>query len=121
MSTTNGKASATSLSGGRSGPTLDKELLGVVTLTGNITLTNQYRRILKLDPGGAARDVTLGADAAQPGAYYRFINAADAAENLVIKNAAGTTIATVNQNEEAIVIRSGGAWVLVRIATIALS
>ena len=123
MSTTNGKASATALSNGRSGPILDKELVGVVTLAGNLSVTSQYRRILKLDPNGAHRDVTLSADAAQPGAYYRIVNAADAAENLVVKNAAGSTIGTVNQNEEGEFWYDpdSDAWILIRIATIALA
>lgn len=123
MSTTNGKASATALARGRSGPVLDKELVGVVTLSGALSVTSQYRSILKLDPGGNHRDVTLSADAAQPGAYYRFINGADAAENLVVKNAAGSTIVTINQNEEAEVWYDpdSDAWVLLRVVTIALS
>lgn len=100
-----------------------------MTLAGNITLDATYPYILKADPGGAARDITLDTEANLPskGITRRIVNAADAAENLVAKNAAGDTIATINQNEEAELYNAGpqdgtdSAWVLVRIVTIALS
>ena len=93
----------------------------VETLAANLTLSMQYPNLLKLDPGGSARDVTLPAEEGNKGAWFHIVNAADAAENLVIKDDGGSTIATVNQNEEAIVFCTGSAWTLFRIATIALS
>lgn len=92
---------------------------GLVTLTGNVTLTRKSAQWLKLDPGGGARDVTL--PTAEDGLFFWIVNAADAAENLVIKNAAGSTIATVNQNEEAVILCDASGWYLHRVATIALS
>lgn len=91
------------------------------TLTGNLTLDATYPNLLKLDPGGAHRDVTLLAEADAEGVTLQIVNAADAAENLVVKNDAGSTIATLNQNEEGIFYCDGTSWSLVRIATIALS
>lgn len=93
----------------------------IATLTGNITLDDTYPNVLKLDPGGSARDVTLPAVATSKYRTYDVINAADAAENLVVKNAGGSTIVTINQNERAVVWCDGSAWNLLYVATIALS
>lgn len=95
-------------------------ILGVETLSGGRTLTRASAQILKLDPGGASRNVTL--PAAEDGLWFDFTNAADAAENLVIKIPDGTTLATVNQNEGALVACDATpTWTLVRVFTIALS
>lgn len=91
------------------------------TLAGALTLDGTYGSVNKLDPGGAHRDVTLWPVATREGVLAKFINAADAAENLVLKNVGGDTIATVNQNEEADVFCDGSTWALVCIRTIALS
>jgi len=99
------------------------------TLAATRALTAADPSMLKLDPGGAARDVTLDAEENIPttGLIRWIFNAADAAENLVLKNDAGTTIATVNQNESAIVINDGvqdgtaSAWTLYAVVAIALS
>lgn len=91
------------------------------TLAGNLTMDASYPNILKLDPGGAARDVTLPTAADDyNGVVYLFVNAADAAENLVIKSAASTVV-TINQNEAALVVCENAVWTLVCVATIALS
>lgn len=91
------------------------------TLTGAITLDGTYANHLKIDPGGAARNVTLPAETGRSGVFYHIVNAADAAENLVIKNAAADTICTINQNESAIVSCDGSAWTLFAIIAIALA
>jgi len=91
------------------------------TLSGNITVDLTYPNVCKLDPGGSSRDVTLPAVGTATGRIYRFINAADASENLVIKNAGGSTIATANQNEQAEVYCDGSTWSLIAVTTIALS
>lgn len=93
----------------------------IATLTGDVTLDSTYPAILKLDPGGGARNVTLDAIATNAGLYRRIINAADAAENLVIKNAAGSTIGTANQNEQIEVYCDGSSWTLIAVSSIALS
>lgn len=116
MSLANGLASAVAQAiAGAGHPLSIPELVSVRTLTGNDTLTNQSRVCQRLDPGGANRDVTL--PAAEHGLVYFVVNAADAAENLVIKNAAAATIATANQNEAAIVWSDGTSWYLVCLFT----
>jgi len=93
------------------------------TLSGNLTLTAKHPMILKLDPGGASRDVTLEAEAGCPGRVRWIVNAADVGgENLVVKDDSGvTTIATINQNESAVVYCDGTAWTLIAVVAIALS
>ncbi len=91
------------------------------TLTGTTALDATYPAVCKLDPGGASRDVTLDAIATSEGLFRKIVNAADAAENLVCKNVAGSTIATINQNEEADLYCDGTSWYLVCVRTIALS
>jgi hypothetical protein len=99
------------------------------TLDAAVALDATYPAICKLDPGGAARDVTLDAEESIPsvGLYRRIINAADAAENLVVKDDAGSTIGTINQNEQGEFFNAGvqdgtaSAWVLIAISAIALS
>jgi hypothetical protein len=95
----------------------------VETLTGTTAMTTAYPSICKLDPGGASRDITLEAETAEFNGLVRlFVNAADAAENLVCKDADGNTIATINQNEAGLLFCGGTAgWALVAIWTIALS
>lgn len=120
MSIANGLASANAQASVPVHPFMLPELLGVVTLAAGLTLTAQYRNVLKLDPGGAHRDVLLPPE--QPGLWYLFVNGADAAENLVIKDdSGGTTVGTVNQNEAALVVCQGTTWYLVAVWTIALS
>lgn len=91
------------------------------TLTGDRVVTFADGNILRLDPGGSARDLTLPAEAASAGVVYEIINAANAAENLVIKDDGGATIGTLNQNEAGKVVCDGAAWSLLYVVTIALS
>jgi hypothetical protein len=92
-----------------------------VLCDGNLTLTADYPEILKIDPGGSARDVTLETPVCAM--RRRIINAADAAENLVVKDVSPATVATINQNEEAEFWYpgTGSAWSLICVKTIALS
>ena len=91
------------------------------TLSGNLTVGLTHPNLMKLDPGGSSRDVTLPAVAGAVGRLYEIVNAADASENLVCKNVGGDTIGTVNQNEEGLFYCDGSSWALVCIRTIALS
>jgi hypothetical protein len=99
------------------------------TLAGAKTIDDDDAMILKLDPAGAARDVNLPAEGEidPAGRMYWIVNAADAAENLVVKNDGGDTIVTISQNESAMVYnagKSGGtesSWVLICLPQIALS
>lgn len=95
-----------------------------VTLSGTLTLTlDTYNdNILKLDPDGAHRTVLLWPESATKGMSVLIVNAADAAENLVVKDDSNTTThATINQNEAGLFRCNGTAWSLVCIFTIALS
>lgn len=90
-------------------------------LSGNLTLTNQYPSILRLDPDGQNRDITLEAVASSENLYRRIINFAGGAENLVVKNAGGDTIGTINQNEQGEFWCDGASWSLICITAIALT
>lgn len=94
-------------------------LYAEATLAGNLTLDEFSAQWLKLDPDGTHRDITL--PAVEDGLYFHIVNTAGGAENLVVKNAAGSTIGTVNQNEEGIFVSTSSAWKLLRIATIGQS
>lgn len=96
--------------------------LYTATLSGNLTLDASYGTIFKLDPGGSSRDVLLPAEVDYRGCEVLIINAADAAENLVIKDDSGTTaLVTINQNEAARLFCDGTTWTLLHVQTIALT
>jgi len=92
-----------------------------LTLTGAYTLEILDGQRFRIDPGGGSRDVTLSADWQVDGMCIEIVNAADAAEDLVIKDPAASTIVTISQNEKATVAYNGSAWVHMGIITIALS
>lgn len=95
----------------------------VATLSGDVTVDATYPTVCKLDPGGSSRNVTLEAeDDAHGGTYRVFINAADAAENLVVKDPSANTVGTVNQNEMGVFYDQGSdGWTLLFVLSIALS
>jgi len=82
--------------------------VNIATLTGNLTLTDKSSQIQVLDPGGSSRDVTL--PAARDGMWWMFSNTADADEDLVIKDAAGGTLLTINQGEQGMVAVDGTTY-----------
>lgn len=95
-----------------------------VTLSGNGTVSDEFPWLLKFDPGGSSRDITLPLDATRVGALRVIVNAADAAENLVVKddNSSGAvTVCTINQNEAAVIVQGATAHNLVCVVTIALA
>lgn len=71
----------------------------VATLTGDRTIAIGDAFIQKLDPGGAARTVTLPANDEAEGAFFLIINAADAAEDITVDDSEGNDLATLGQNE----------------------
>lgn len=100
------------------------------TLAGNVVIDQTYPSIIGLDPGGANRDVTLegiagaAGDPANHGKFRLIHNRADAAENLVVKDAqtVAVTIATINQNEAGLFYHDEDAgWTLVFVLTVALT
>lgn len=78
-------------------------------LAGATTLVDADATIQRLDPGGAARDVTLPATTrANRGRVFIIFNDADAAENLVMKQSNGsTTVITIGQGKCGIVFNDG--------------
>jgi hypothetical protein len=62
------------------------------------------------DPGGAARDVTLPAEAACTGVIIFISNQADAAEVITVKNDGGNAIVTPTQAEAALLWCDGVTW-----------
>lgn len=82
----------------------DSHVPNVQELSGALTLTKASKLVQLLDPAGAHRNVTLPDVTASKGLTFYFKNTANAAENLVIKNAGGTTIITIGQDQ------SGHAW-----------
>lgn len=97
-----------------------KNAIGVMTLAGNLVLTEKYRNRLKIDPAGA-RDVTLPAEESSDGLWFEIINAADAAETITVKNDNGDTIIAILQNRKASVYCDGVDWTHTGLTTIALA
>jgi len=84
-----------------------------MTLTGDLTLDNTSANYLRIDPGGAHRDVNLPAEETSDGLFFQFFNSADAGENLVCENDAGSTIETVGQGEMALLGCDGSNWLVI--------
>ncbi len=82
--------------------------VNIATLTGALVLTDKSSNIQVLDPGGANRNVDL--PAARDGMWWMFSNTANADEDLVIRDAAGATIVTINQGEQAMVAVDGTTY-----------
>lgn len=82
------------------------------TASGAITLYNDSKNIQYIDANGAGRNVTLPAPGdGQQGRRFKIINAATGAYALTVKNAAASTIATVNQYQTGDFFWSGSVWV----------
>lgn len=79
-------------------------------LTGAATLYPTSKRVQRMDPGGSSRNVTLPAVDKCQGVDFVIVNTADAAENLVMKNAGASTIVTIGQDQLGFVWCDGGAW-----------
>ena len=80
------------------------------TLAGNITLVKQSPTLQYMDPGGAARTVTLPAEADSDGLVFVIVNRADAAEVITVQDDGTTTIVTPTQNEVAVCFCDGVGW-----------
>lgn len=100
---------------------IEKDSVGNIVATDDMVLTDQYRKYLRIDPGGSARNVDLPAEAISNGLAFVILNTADAAENLVVRDDAGATVVTISQNERAMVVCDGETWYHMGIDSIALS
>ncbi len=85
----------------------------VETLSANRTITvaevHKYNA-MAFDPGGAARDVVLPAEAQCAGCFLFITNEADAAEIITIKDDGANTICTPTNNECAFLFCNGTNW-----------
>jgi hypothetical protein len=104
---------------------------GVATLTGNRTLTGDSAHLQVLNPSGANRDVILpniGTTARGVGQWFELRNSGTT-YNLVVKDSAGSTVATVTPGNyvKVVAARVGGtngwyiAHSLLSLASLALS
>ncbi len=93
----------------------------VATLSDADILTHSSAQIQVLDPGGSSRDVTLTSEGVgDDGYFFVVVNTADAAENLVLKDAGGSTIATIPENGWGVVYMDGSqAWAKAFVVTAA--
>lgn len=111
MTTANGLSSKLYGDNGGVGHQINRERIGVITATGNITLTRQYRSRLRIDPGGATRTVTLPAEAGADGMEFEIYNSADdAAELLTVQDDTPTAIESLGRGEKAVFICDGSSW-----------
>ena len=99
------------------------------TLAGAKVLTYQDSQFQALDPGGSARNVALPAAGARKGHFFWIANKADAAEAITLQQPdASTTLATISQNEAALVFcaddgaaAATSGWTLFALFTIAIA
>jgi hypothetical protein len=89
-----------------------KSRVMIDAITDNYQLTNKHPLFMWLDPNGGHKDVRLplATDAESAGRLFFIINAADAAENLVVKNTGETeTVVTIGQGNIGIVFCDGAS------------
>ena len=80
----------------------------VESLTGATPLTRKSAQILRLDPDGAARALTLPTDA-EEGDFFVIANVGTAAEDITVN----TSLVTITPTDFAIVAYVDGAWALI--------
>lgn len=91
------------------------------TLADNLTLTTDHPLVVKLDPGGSARDVTLEAESGAAGRFRLIVNSADNPEVITVKDDGASTISTPTQNQAALVYCDGSAWTEIAVITVSFS
>jgi hypothetical protein len=88
--------------------------LDVRTLTGDVTLSDRDGRYHVLNNGGAARNVTFFvATPENKGRIDAVHNSGGGAFNLVVRDSAGSTIATLAQNTSAFFASNGSLHIRV--------
>lgn len=78
----------------------------VLTLSGDLVLNEFSAQVLRIDPGGAARAVTL--PAGEEGDWFCIVNVGESAEDLTVN----TSLVTVTPGDCAVVAHINGAWTL---------
>jgi hypothetical protein len=90
-----------------------------ITLSDTRTLTAKDANILFLDPDGANRNVDLLAEDQAEGLSFLIKNTASGAFNLVVRDDAGSTVTTINQDEWALVACDGTTWRAMNLSALA--
>jgi hypothetical protein len=90
-----------------------------ITLSGTRTLTAKDANVLFLDPDGANRNVDLLAEDQAEGLSFLIKNTASGAFNLVVRDDAGSTVTTINQDEWALVACDGTTWRAMNLSALA--
>lgn len=80
-----------------------------------------YAPELGIDPAGGAIDVILEPEADCAGLKRTIYNRADASETITVKNDAGSSLGTIEQNRAAILYCDGTSWTFEAKWTISLS
>jgi hypothetical protein len=91
------------------------------TLAGDLTLTTDHPAVVKLDPGGAGRTITLEAEAGAAGRFRLVVNSADNPEVLTINDDAAVEVSTPTQNQAAFLYCDGTSWTEIAVFTISFS
>ena len=118
MSVTDGLGNAVATGFGDGQQQLLK-LYGELTLAANLILTEGYRQILKIDPGGSARDILLPPE--KDGLWFLLINNSDQAsgEDFTVKEDSDTTtIGTVTNDQAGLFWCDGTSWYKAAIFTV---
>ncbi len=84
------------------------DFLGSVTMSGNATMTEQYRNVLNLDPAGSNRTVTLPAEA--DGLLYVFRHGGDNNEVITINDDAAAEVHVLRMGRMVLIICDGTTW-----------
>lgn len=79
----------------------------VKTLAGGLVLTSKDAQYLRIDPGGAARAVTLPTDAVD-GDFFVIANVGTGAEDLTVDS----SLVTITPTDYALVANIDGTWTL---------
>ena len=91
------------------------------TLSGDLALTTDHPAVVKLDPGGAGRTITLEAESGAAGRFRLVVNSADAAEVLTINDDGGSEVSSPTQSEAALLYCDGTSWTEIAVFTISFT
>lgn len=91
-------------------------LVHLETLTGDVTIDAKYPNVGRFDPGGAARILTLPAEATSDGLCFFWQNTADASEDITVRDDALATVTTLKPGEMAMIYCDGTTWFATRLA-----
>lgn len=93
-----------------------ENMVEAIVLAANLTMTAIHPQVLRLDPGGAARTVTLPAEATHDGMLQVIENTADASEVITVEDDGSSTIATLQPGDVVFFYCNGTTWFATRLA-----